>query len=476
MSSNPAGDTAWSRGFAFVNRLLPPVRSSRFWIVQSGVLLVAFLDEIIYDLFGVSHTFHIPRSTITGLLLVPVIYAALNFGVRGSISTGIWATVLMFHDWIFVHGISGITEWGETGSLVIVNVVAIVVGQRVEREAKALARTEMALRSSELAEKRYRALFDAQHAPILVTDSLGKIIEVNAAAESLFGENSLGKLLPNLLQISVESVLQGTSRVVVGERVFTPLARPLDADPIGRIIQIVMVDITEEESRAREQKAYARHLVKVQEDERRRLAQDLHDDPVQTLTYLVRTLERLASDPKLPTELVPLVHHDGQLISNVVDTLRSVIHGLRPPVLDDFGAVAALRQLVAEFEKRYSQPITMKVHGNEVRLSSESELAVFRVAQEALTNVVRHAHSTHTRLDLNFSEQVVLTITDDGVGIIPTEPSYSIGVDRLGLLGMRERVSLVGGTLQVNRRKPRGTIVRATFPLIPSDSEALTSS
>jgi len=322
-----------------------PVRAVRFWVVQAGVLFVAFLDEVILDVLHVQLPFEIPRSTITTLLLVPVIYAALNFGVRGAVGTALWATVLMFPDWLFIAGVTTANAWVEIGNLAVLNAVAIIVGQRVEREAQARVRAEDSLRASEVAEARYRALFDEQHAPVIVTDAFGSVTEANAAATSLLGARVRGRLLSDLVDTTVTSILAGAvQRLPVGDRVFVPTARTLEVSLSERLIQIVLVDVTEEEHRAREQQAYAAHLVTVQEDERRRLAQDLHDDPLQTLTYLVRMLEQLTEDPALPTDLAVQVRRDGELATEVVDTLRTVIHGLRPPVLDDFGAVAALRQ------------------------------------------------------------------------------------------------------------------------------------
>jgi len=441
-----------------------PVRAVRFWVVQAGVLLVAFLDEVILDVLHVQLPFEIPRSTITTLLLVPVIYAALNFGVRGAVGTALWATVLMFPDWLFIAGVTTANTWEEIGNLAVLNAVAIIVGQRVEREAQARVRAEDSLRASEVAEARYRALFDEQHAPVIVTDTFGAVTEANAAATSLLGAGVRGRLLSDLVHTSVTAILAGAvPRLPVGERVFVPTARTLEVGSRERLIQIVLVDVTEEEHRAREQQAYAAHLVTVQEDERRRLAQDLHDDPLQTLTYLVRMLEQLTEDPALPTDLAVLVRRDGELATEVVDTLRTVIHGLRPPVLDDFGAVAALRQLVDEVRSRHAICIRMRVSGQQQRLSAECELTVYRVAQEALSNVVRHAQATNTRVDLHFGEDVVLTVTDDGCGIPASSTSASSG-SRLGLIGMRERVNLVSGSLDVHARVPNGTVVRATIP------------
>ena len=305
---------------------------------------------------------------------------------------------------------------------------------------------------------------------MLVTDAFGAGTGANAAATSLLGSGARGSLLSDLVHTTVTAILAGSvRRLPVGDRVFVPTARSLEVGSGERLNQIVLVDVTEEEHRAREQQAYATHLVTVQEDERRRLAQDLHDDPLQTLTYLVRMLEQLTEDPTLPTDLAALVRRDGELATEVVDTLRTVIHGLRPPVLDDFGAVAALRQLVDEVRTRHGISIRMQVSGDQVRLSAECELTVYRVAQEALSNVVRHAQATNTRVDLHFGEQVVLTVTDDGCGIAATSSTSASSGGRLGLIGMRERVNLVGGSLDVRARMLRGTVVRVMiFPRNPA--------
>jgi signal transduction histidine kinase len=446
-----------------VGRLRLPLTAWRFWVVQAGVLFVAFLDEIIFDFLRFLPPFDIPRSTVTALLLIPVIYAALNFGVSGAVGTALWATALMCPDWLFIGGLTPANAWVEIGNLAILNGVAIIVGQRVESEGQARRRAEGALRDSEVAESRYRALFDEQHAPVLVTDAAGVVTEANAAAASLLGPDAPGRLLSDLVGSPVAEILAGTvSRLPVGDRVFVPSARTLDVGSGERLVQIVLVDLTEEEHRAREQQAYAAHLLTVVEDERRTLSQDLHDDPVQTLIYLVRMLELLSDDPRLPPELAPQVLRDGELASEVVDALRTVIHGLRPPVLDDLGAVAALRQLVGEVRARHGIAIQLEVSGEQARLSDRCELTVYRVAQEALSNVVRHAQATHTRVDLHFGEQVVLTVTDDGRGIPSSGIAAAGSGGGLGLVGMRERVNLVGGTLEVRPRNPHGTLVRAT--------------
>jgi signal transduction histidine kinase len=445
-------------------RLRPPVRSRRFWVVQAGVLFVAFLDELVLDYMGVQLPFGIPNAAITALLVIPVIYAAMNFGVRGGVGTALWATALLVPDWFFITHMTRTNIWVEAGNLAILNAVAIVVGQRVEREGHARRRAEKALRDSEAAETRYRALFEEQHAPVLVTDSTGEVTGANAAATRLLGAGVSGRLLTDLVGATVTAILDGSvPRLSVGDRVFVPKARTLDVGSGESLVQIVLVDATEEERRAREQRAYAAHLVTVEEDERRRLAQDLHDDELQTLTYLVRMLELLSDDPRLPPELAERVRHNGELATGVVDVLGTVIHGLRPPVLDDFGVVAALRQLAAEVRARHGISVRLRVSGDQVRLSAQTELTVYRVAQEALSNVVHHAQASHTWVDLKFGEQVVLTVTDDGCGIPGSSLTSASSGGHLGLMGMRERVNLVGGSLEVGAHGPKGTMVRATL-------------
>jgi len=236
--------------------LRPPVRAGRFWLVQTGVLLVALLDEVVLDALGVQLPFEIPRSTITSLLLVPVIYAALNFGVRGAVGTALWATALMVPDWLFIAGVTTANAWVEIGNLAVLNAVAIIVGQRVEREEQARLRAEEALRASGVAEARYRALFDEQHAPVLVTDAAGVVTEANAAAASLLGVGVHGRLLSDLVRTTLTAILSGAvPRMPVGDRVFAPKGRTLEVVSGERLIQIVLVDVTEEEHRANEQRA-----------------------------------------------------------------------------------------------------------------------------------------------------------------------------------------------------------------------------
>lgn len=449
----------------------PPVGTPRFWIVQFGVLSIALVHAMLLDEGSVRLPYDIPDSVPIGpLLLAPVIYAALNFGRRGAVATALWATALVVGGWGVTEHLSYAHLSIELGYLTIINSVAIVVGQRVENEQKARRRAEDALRAARVVEARYRGLFEEQPAPVIITDSGGVVAEVNTAATRLLGNTAVGCSVRELLTVGVEKVLAEdppylSLRTAGGEgRFFVPTAHVLAAGDGSRLVQIVLTDVTEQHRRREEHQAFAGRLLAVQEDERRRLAQELHDDPLQNLIYLTRALDDLSDDPELPARLTQEVLRDSAVAIDVATELRKVIRGLRPPILDDLGVVSALRQLTEEARQRSRLSIDLKVSGNQTRLSPELELTAYRIIQESLSNVIRHADAHRVGIRVRFGEQVVLTVIDDGRGIQAPANGQKDTVGGMGLMGMRERVNLVGGTLDVKRRHPRGTIVRATLP------------
>jgi signal transduction histidine kinase len=222
--------------------------------------------------------------------------------------------------------------------------------------------------------------------------------------------------------------------------------------------------VTEQHRRQEEQRAFSGRLLAVQEEERRKLAQDLHDDPLQHLMYLTRALDDLSEDTSLPARLAQVIQHDGELAAEAAAALRKVIHGLRPPILDDIGITPALRQLVAEVRKRSTLNVILHCTGTENGLPPEVKLTAYRIVQESLNNVMRHAQARRATIRVRFANPLTLTISDDGRGIPPTLGSADGPQPGLGLIGMRERATLAGGTLRVSKRSPHGTVVQATLP------------
>jgi signal transduction histidine kinase len=344
-----AADAPLSVRSALRRALHPPVRDRRFWIVQVLVILMAIFHEGA-DATSFLHPLGIPAFATVALFLVPIVYAALNFGITGSLATAAWVTVLTIPDFFFLdvseHHMSDIIQ------ILIVDTVAVFVGYRVEQERIARQGAEAASLAHRGAEVRIRL--------------------------------------------------------------------------------------------------YAERILRAQEDERRRLAQELHDEPLQNLIHLLRLLERGSSQEA------------RKVATGVVSELRQISRGLRPPALDDLGVVAAVRKLVADFQARTEIAAAFRVEGGARRLAPEVELGLFRITQEALNNVARHSEAGTVTVRMRFTEaEVLLSVADDGIGF----DAGRAGEAALGIIGMTERAGLVGGRLEVQTAPGSGTTVRTLVPL-----------
>jgi two-component system CheB/CheR fusion protein len=212
----------------------------------------------------------------------------------------------------------------------------------------------------------------------------------------------------------------------------------------------------------------ARRLSTVQEDERRRVARDLHDTVGQTLTGLALSVAGVATAGPLPAAAVERLAQVQRLADALGRELHEVAVRLRPTALDDVGLNAAVRALIEEWAGRTRVPVDFQAAGGDGRFTPEVETALYRVTQEALTNVARHAGATRVSVVLGRrSGDAVAVIEDDGTGFDPDAPATPILGRRggLGLAGMRERVELLGGTVEVESAPGRGTTVIARIPL-----------
>jgi len=217
----------------------------------------------------------------------------------------------------------------------------------------------------------------------------------------------------------------------------------------------------------------AAQVISAQEEERRRVARELHDEAGQALTAVIIGLERgLASMPEvyaadLPVQPRQLISNLRDLAAQTLDEVRKLALELRPSVLDDVGLIAALRQYVRATEERTGLSTHLHVVGLDEgeRLPPAVETALFRIAQEALTNAIRHAKATavHVRLRRDHGK-VSLEIRDDGVGLAAL-PLASTNGQHLGMFGMRERARLLGGDFVATPVSPRGTLVRINVPV-----------
>jgi signal transduction histidine kinase len=210
----------------------------------------------------------------------------------------------------------------------------------------------------------------------------------------------------------------------------------------------------------------SRQLLKAQEEERRRIARELHDEIGQSLTAVRINLQRAMSSAEVPTILPYLKESDG-LVDRVLQQVRHLSLDLRPAVLDDLGLVAAVRWSLDRTCRRAGLLGQVAADPPEILLPSEIATACFRIVQEALTNVVRHAGAHRVDIALTRSgDHLELVVRDDGRGFdVAAERQSALRGGNLGLLGMQERVALLSGRLEIESTPGQGTTVVVRLPL-----------
>jgi two-component system sensor histidine kinase DegS len=218
---------------------------------------------------------------------------------------------------------------------------------------------------------------------------------------------------------------------------------------------------------------YIQRITRAQEDERKRIARELHDETIQMLIVISRRLEVLATLPeRLPETARWHLESLQELIGHALREVRHFIQDLRPPTLDHLGLVATLEGLAGDLEKG-GIATELRVTGETRRLMPEEELVLFRIAQEALSNVRRHAKASRVMVQLEFHPGKVRMIVDDnGRGFkAPERMGDLVSSGRLGLIGMHERVRTLGGTLTIQSEPDRGTVVIVDVPVQPEPSD-----
>lgn len=344
MSGLPAG----RRVLIPPSMLRPPVREVGFWVVQVMVAGIAALHLAI-DVIS-AEPGAVPAGIPVALLLVPVSYAALRYGLSGSVATAAWATVLWLPDLLLPHDLGHVGN--DVIELALVIAVAVFVGYHIDGERQA--------------------------------------------------------------------------------------------------------------------RAHVRHLTRlllqVQEEERRRIAHELHDEPLQLLAHLARSLDRLETTPSAPAILADGLGRARSQAMDIADRLRAVVAGLRPPALEQLGLTVALRGFLADVGEASAVHTDMQVTGEEKRLPPEVELSAFRIAQEAVNNVIRHAGARKLVLTLAFEAAGLrLRVADDGRGFDPGTVNGRSPSRGLGMLSMRERAEIAGGRLTIRSVPGKGTVVEATL-------------
>jgi PAS domain S-box-containing protein len=349
---------------------------------------------------------------------------------------------------------------------------------------------ELSLKALLVSESRYRRLFEtAQDGILLLNANTAQIEDVNPYLIAMLGYSHAEFLGKKLWEVGpfvdiAESKdafaeLQTTGYVRYDDLPLRTKAGTLmavefvsnsyDCEDV-KVIQCNIRDISKRRQAERELAESKAHLhqlsiflQRAREDDRAHFARELHDELGQNLTALRIDFNELAnnlatSDPAIAARLTAI----DQMIDHTVDATRLICEELRPGMLDVLGFEAAVSNYAKNFSKQFGVPCDLLLDRAEYGLDQSLSTAIFRIVQESLTNIARHAHASHAMVALlDRGDDLLLTIADDGCGL----PAEVTGERRTyGMLGMRERVTMLGGRIAIDSAPGRGTHIEVSIP------------
>ncbi|MDP2919731.1 MAG: PAS domain S-box protein [Dehalococcoidia bacterium] len=336
-------------------------------------------------------------------------------------------------------------------------------------------------------EQSYRELFEKAHDAIWVHDLEGNITTANEAAAKLVGYS-----VEELLDLNVRVFLDDQSlkvakevrrKLLAGELLVQPYEQKLirrdgseanlmlttsllARDGVVQAVQHIARDVTEQKHMDENLRFYVRQITRAQEEERKRIARELHDDTAQQLIVLSRQLDKIISAEPSPMKDMTPVEKLSERVDNILDGVRRFSQDLRPSVLDDLGLIPALEWLASDMTAHFNISVSVEVKGTERRFPPEKELLLFRIVQEALSNVRKHSSAQSAWVIIEFTEkQTMVIVKDSGKGFkVPEHLSDLTGMAKLGLAGMAERARLLDGELTIDSGPGKGTTVTVTVP------------
>jgi len=238
----------------------------------------------------------------------------------------------------------------------------------------------------------------------------------------------------------------------------------------GKVIGAIEIleDVTERHLAEHNLRYYARQITRVQEEERKYIARELHDTTVQTLVALIYQMDNfLAGKPALTDPETTKLNAIYKRLKWAVEEVRRFSRQLRPPVLDDLGLLPVLEWLTGELKKMYGMEVEIVTTGEQKRLQPDTELALFRIIQEALINAAKHAEVSSASVLIEYLQvSVRVSVTDHGVGFDLAGKIDSLPRDgKLGLVGIVERVQMLDGKVEIDSIRGRGTTITVEVPL-----------
>ncbi len=344
---------------------------------------------------------------------------------------------------------------------------------------------EEALRSSE---ERHRSIFEISPVGICLLGRDGTIESINPAGSAIFGYSAedmprLRNIVPEIGRADLDNLVKKIEEN--GPQIFESTGRkkngtafPLQVSAVlhrssgGERLYLILANLTGQKQAAEAEhlRRLSKALIRFQEEERKHLARELHDHLGQDLATIKIGLALAKKDhpnldPGLAGEIDEAIRTTDKLIADV----RRISSGLRPESIDKIGLRPVLEEETRNLSSRSGVAIALDAAGLEERLSPALDIAVYRIVQEALTNVIKHAGARNARITIRRGESgIAVTIRDDGRGFLPDRTSKTEG---LGLLGMRERASAEGGTLQIESSPGKGTTLFVNLPLRPGETD-----
>lgn len=283
------------------------------------------------------------------------------------------------------------------------------------------------------------------------------------------------------LVLTIGILAYGVSSIVLPLRRLGRLAAQISwgnygliLQPIGGVHEVreLQISLSRMAQRLQESQnavqSYIGATLQGQEEERKRLARELHDDTLQSLIALdqKRQMVRRALD-RDPAKAIPYLDDLHTLIDGMINNLRQLLRDMRPSYIEDLGLTPALEMLTTQIAEKSGLKVTLAVRGNPVRLSPNYELALYRIIQEALNNALRHANPTEIQVSLCFDQQITLSIQDNGLGfVVPERPQVFAQTGHYGLMGIVERVEQIRGRLVIKSRPGKGACLIITVPIV----------
>jgi two-component system, NarL family, sensor histidine kinase DegS len=336
-----------------------------------------------------------------------------------------------------------------------------------------------------------RGIFQSASDGIIVTDLDSIIRHANQqagrihgfrSAQALVGKNTLDlvaphdrpradgelkKLLKRGLTKRMEYDLVKADGALFRGELSTSVIRDADKSATGFVV--ISRDVTEQRRLRDNLQSYVSHITMAQEEERKRISRELHDETVQSLSIVALELQGLISEKGLPERFKPRVAHLSSTTAGVLEEVRRISYGLRPGLLESLGLAHSLGFLVSDLQVKNGVKCELELRGLDRQLPPDTEVSLFRIAQEALQNVVRHSRAKSATCKVSYGKQKVkLQISDNGVGFGVPDVLGDLAVrGSLGILGMQERAHLINATFNIRSVVGKGTKITIEAPIAP---------